>query len=103
MTLGLQKSLFKLLNVVDVTTTSAFQFQFSNVPSALNVNSEDIFEPSLHTASANVQVYFTLQFLKIRLGTREKEDNSPPLCLACKKPTNQKPRKKLLTITAILT
>lgn len=84
MTLGLQKSLFKLLNVVDVTTTSAFQFQFSNVPSALNVNSEEIFEPSLHTASANVQVYFTLQFLKIRLGTREKEDNSPPLCLACK-------------------
>lgn len=91
MTSRLQKSLFKILSIVDVTTASAFQFHFSNVPSALNVNFEEIFELTLHTASANVQVCFTLQVLKIRLGTREKGGNSPPLCLVCQKPTNQKP------------
>lgn len=91
MTSGLQKRLFKILSIVDVTTTSGFQFHFSNVPSALNVNFEEICEPTLHTASANVQVCFTLQVLKIRPGTREKLGNSPPLYLVCKKQTNQKP------------
>lgn len=91
MTSGLQKSLFKILGIVDVTTVSAFQCHFSNVPSVLKVNFEEIFEPTLHTTSANVQVCFTLQVLKIRLATSEKEGNSPPLCLLCKKPTKQKP------------
>lgn len=90
MTSGLQKSLFKILSIVDVTTVSAFQYNFSNVLSVLNVNFEKIFEPTLHTASANVQVCFTLLVLKIRLATREKEGNSPPLCSVCKKSTNQK-------------
>lgn len=45
MTSALQKSLFQTLCIVDVTTTSAFQFHFSNVPLALNVNFEEIFEP----------------------------------------------------------
>lgn len=54
MTSGLQNNLFKVLNILEVTTISAFQLNSANVPFALNVNFEEVFELLLHTASANM-------------------------------------------------
>lgn len=54
MTSGLQNNLFKVLSILEITTTSAFQLNSADVPSALNVNFEEIFELLLHTAGANI-------------------------------------------------
>lgn len=55
MTSGLQSNLFKILSIAEATTTSAFQLNFADVPSALNIF-EEIFELLLHTASTNMRL-----------------------------------------------
>lgn len=75
---------------------------FSNVSSALNVSFEEIFEPSLHTASANVPSMFHTPSIENQARDKGKRSYSPPFCFICKQPTKT-PASKLLTITAILT
>lgn len=52
-TSGLRNNLFKIVSVVELTTTSAFPLSFTNVLSALKVNFAEVVKLLLQTASAN--------------------------------------------------
>jgi len=85
MTPGLQNNLFKTVSIVEVTTASAFQLDFANVPSVLNVNFEAMFALLLHTASANMHPSHSPgHYFRISLGTSE--GNNPPLSTVLKNP-----------------
>lgn len=86
---------------MDVTTTSAFQFHFSNVSPALNVNFEEIFEPSLHTASECVS---RSRSGILGWGQGKKKVITHVSAWYVKNQATKSPyNKELLTITAILT